>query len=272
MTEPFPTIEISDPAYEHDGIRVVTVQSPALGHRGDVSLWVPRAERIGTLLILLHGVYGSHWVWSLKAGAHRTAHRMIEAQEISPLVLAMPSDGLSRDGSAYLTWPGGEDVERWILDEVPAIARLAAPALQPDAKIAIAGLSMGGYGALRLGSKYPERFSAISAHSAITDITGISSFTDVPLNPYLACAPREELSSLHWLRTHRDRLPPLRFDCGVEDDLLESNRALHHALTEQKIVHDYTEYPGGHEWSYWQRYLPETLRHVDRHSQREKSR
>ena len=269
MTEAFATVELSDPALERDGLRFATVRSRHLHARSDVSLWIPKADRIGILLILLHGVYGSHWVWSMKGGVHRTAQRMVETREIAPLVIAMPSDGLIADGSGYLTWLQGADVERWILDEVPAIARIAAPSLSPTADIAIAGLSMGGYAALRLGSKYPERFSAVSAHSAFMDIEDIGAFTDEPLTNYLSAAPHEELSVAYWLGRHRDRMPPIRFDCGLEDDLLARNRHLHQFLSRQGIIHQYAEFPGGHEWSYWQAHVAHTLRHVDRYSRPE---
>ncbi len=265
----FRTVEISDPAFERDGLRLVTAKSPALGRRADVTVWVPQAEEIGTLLILLHGVYGSHWVWSMKGGAHRTAQRMLDAGEIAPMVIAMPSDGLGRDGSGYLNWSGdgprGDDAERWIIEEVPALARLAAPALLPESKIAIAGLSMGGYGALRLGAKYAGRFAAISSHSAITRIEDMAAFVEEPLEEYMACAPPDELQVLHWLQMHRHELPPLRFDCGTADPLIESNRALHQALDRERIPHGYAEFDGGHEWPYWQQHAAETLRHTDRH-------
>lgn len=260
MIEPFHTVELSDPAYEQEGLRVVTVKSRALRHRADVSVWVPSAQKIRALLILLHGVYGSHWTWSQKAGVHRTAQRMIDAGEIEPMGIVMPSDGLARDGSGYLTHPHAEDAERWIVDEVPVIARLAAPALCADAKIAIAGLSMGGYGALRLGAKYADRFSAISAHSAITDVREMQVFTEEPLSEYLTCGPEKELSAIYWLRKHRERLPKLRFDCGVDDRLIEGNRALHYALQTEAIAHTYEEFAGGHDWPYWQRHVAETLR------------
>ena len=264
MTEAFDTVELSDPALERDGLRLATVRSAHLRTRTDVSLWVPQAERIDTLLILLHGVYGSHWVWSMKGGVHRTAQRMVDSHEIAPLVIAMPNDGLIADGSGYLNWPHGGDVVRWILDEVPAIARVAAPNLSPTAKIAIAGLSMGGYAALRLGANFPERFCAVSAHSAFMDIAEIGAFTDEPLTNYLNIAPREELSVAYWLGKHRDRLPPIRFDCGLDDDLLTSNRQLHQFLSGQGIAHQYAEFPGGHEWCYWQIQVAHTLQHVDR--------
>lgn len=260
MTEHFHTVEISDPAYEQEGLRVGTVKSRALGRRADVSLWVPSAPKIDKLLILLHGVYGSHWVWSQKGGVHRTAQRMMDAGEIASMVIAMPSDGLGRDGSGYLTHPQAEDAEQWIVDEVPVIARLAAPALSSDAKISIAGLSMGGYGALRLGAKYADRFSAISAHSAITDVREMQSFAEEPVSEYLRCGPREELSAIYWLKRHRSQLPKIRFDCGVDDRLIEANRALDRALQTEAIAHIYEEFAGSHEWPYWQKHVAETLR------------
>lgn len=262
MSEPFHTVELSDPAYEQEGLRVVTVKSRALIRRADVSVWVPpgqATQKIDKLLILLHGVYGSHWVWSQKGGVHRTAQRMLDTGEIAPMVIVMPSDGLGRDGSGYLTHPHAEDAEQWIVDEVPAIARLAAPALHATAKVTIGGLSMGGYGALRLGAKYADRFAAISAHSAITDISELQHFVEEPLDGYLQCDPREMLSAIYWLQKHKAVLPRLRFDCGENDGLIEGNRTLHRSLQEEGISHTYEEFAGGHEWPYWQKHVAKTL-------------
>ena len=258
---PFRSVELSDPTLEHDGLRYATVKSVALRRRADCTIWVPRAEAIGTLLILLHGVYGSAWVWPQKAGVHRVAQRMVEAGEIAPMVIAMPSDGLARDGSGYLGH-AGEDAERWIIEEIPAVARLAAPALTTHPRVAIAGLSMGGYGALRLGAKYADRFVAISAHSSITEIDQMSRFVEEPIDDYLGRAPIEELSPLHWLKQNRGRLPPLRFDCGQDDSLVQANRELHNRLTAERIEHEYLEFPGGHTWSYWTEHVADTLRFV----------
>lgn len=63
----FRTVELSNPAYEHEGLRFVTVKSSALGRRADCTVWEPLSHKgeaqqeVGTLLILLHGVYGSAW-------------------------------------------------------------------------------------------------------------------------------------------------------------------------------------------------------------------
>ncbi len=266
-SDAFHTVELSDPALERDGLRIATVRSRALGCRTDVSFWIPPgAKSVSTLLILLHGVYGSHWVWAWKGAAHQTAARLVRTGEIGPLIIAMPSDGLVNDGSGYLSWPGGPDVERFIIEEVPRLARLAAPVLHSDCKVAIAGLSMGGYGALRLGAKYADCFSAISAHSAITTIADFESFVQEPLHVYEACAPAPELEAAYWLKQNRSRLPPLRFDCGTDDALLESNRRLHNKLEQAGVPHQYQEFKGGHTWAYWTEHLVDTLLHVDRHS------
>lgn len=271
-------MELSDPAFEQEGLRYATVKSRALHRRADISFWAPPgAERVGTLLILLHGVYGSHWAWAGKGGAHRTAAALLARGRIEPMALAMPSDGLGRDGSGYLHWPPAEgsaeeDVERFVLEEAPALAELAVPALLPGYQTAIAGLSMGGWGALRLGAKYPERFCAVSAHSAITKIEDLAAFTEEPMEQYLSCAPREELHALFWLKKNAEILPPLRFDCGDADPLLASNRALHAALDRHGIPHEYREFAGGHEWPYWRQHLEETLLHVDRHSRGARTR
>jgi putative tributyrin esterase len=59
-------------------------------------------------------------------------------------------------------------------------------------------------------------------------------------------------------------LPPLRFDCGVEDRLLAANRALHSALLQAGIEHGYEEHPGAHTWDYWAAHLADTLRFFGR--------
>jgi putative tributyrin esterase len=255
----FRTIEISDPALETDNLRWVTVKSRALRERADLTLFVPHEAAPNAnlpLIILLHGVYGSHWAWPLKGGAHRTAASLIAAGEIPPLILAMPSDGLWGDGSGYLRHPH-QDFERWILDEVPAAAQQAVPSLGSSPPLFVSGLSMGGFGALRLAGKYPEKFRAAGGHSSITRFEQFSQFVEEPLERY-ACPVGDE-SVLETLLVNRDRLPPLRFDCGTEDPLLEHNRELSRQLKRAGIAHRYEEFPGGHEWPYWQRHLADML-------------
>lgn len=263
----FRTTELSDPQYERDNLRFITVKSPALGHRANLSLYLPQNHKELTdlpLLILMHGVYGSHWVWPFKAGAHLTANEMISSGEIKPLAIAMPSDGLWREGSGYLTHEEA-NFDAWITEDVIDAVKENIPAVTDASKICISGLSMGGYGALRLGAKYPELFSAISAHSSITDFPQLKKFVDESLSEYRLKDADESLSAIYWISKNRESLPPLRFDCGVDDLLIEENRVLHSQLDDAGIPHSYEEFPGEHSWDYWTLHLRDTLRFIDQH-------
>ncbi|MEZ4830295.1 MAG: alpha/beta hydrolase-fold protein [Bacteroidia bacterium] len=261
MSKPlFHTLSFSDPAHEPEGLRFVTVKSAALGHRADVCVFVPQGHTGENLpvVVLLHGVYGSHWGWAMKGGVHRTAQRMIDAGEIPPMVLAMPSDGLWGDGSAYLP-KGKANYERWIAEEVPALMTGEFPQVSEKSPFYIAGLSMGGFGALRIGVKYHRRFRAASGHSSITELEQMKQFVEEPFEQHITSVPTDH-SVLSTILKNRKNLIPVRFDCGTDDLLLEANRSLHAALEKENIPHQYKEYPGGHTWDYWAEHIAETLR------------
>ena len=255
----FRTLEVSPPSALPDGLRFVTAKSPALRRRADLTLWEPEGVPPGSspLVILLHGVYGSHWAWALKGGAHRTAARLIESGAIGPMALAMPSDGLWGDGSGYVPHPDA-DYERWIIDEVPEITRQVLGSVNTDSGIYLSGLSMGGFGALRLGAIHGKRVRGISGHSSVTAIDQLSQFLEEPVADLSRVAA--QTSVIEAIRTHAGELPPLRFDCGTEDQLIEPNRELHRALDELSIPHVYEEFAGGHEWDYWEKHLADSLR------------
>jgi S-formylglutathione hydrolase FrmB len=139
------------------------------------------------IVILLHGVYGSHWAWALKGRAHRTARDLIRSGKIPPMVLAMPSDGLWGDGSGYIRQTArhrGGDFERWIIEDVPALVSEAVPQASLSSPLFIAGLSMDGFGALRIGAKHGARFRGISGHSSITHFGQMTHFVEEPLASY----------------------------------------------------------------------------------------
>jgi S-formylglutathione hydrolase FrmB len=173
------------------------------------------------------------------------------------MALAMPSDGLWGDGSGYLRH-GDADYERWIVEEIPAIARKVLRSVGNHSSIYLSGLSMGGYGALRLGALHSAKFRGVSAHSSITEIHQLGEFVEEPVSPLLLTAGCT--SVLEAIKAHSRNLPPIRFDCGASDPLIEPNRALHQALDDASIEHVYQEFPGGHQWAYWEEHLSDTLR------------
>jgi putative tributyrin esterase len=256
----FRSFELSNPEFENAGLRYITVKSANLKGRGDIVLYVPSALKRKTgvpLIILLHGVYGSAWAWAMSGGVHVTAEKMIRKKLMEEFIIAMPSDGLWGDGSAYLAH-NGYDFEKWIVEDVPAAVRKALPCYTDRSINFIAGLSMGGFGALRIGAKYADRFRAISGHSSLTDIYQLDLFVEEPLNNYSQSDGADE-SLFKTIQKHKKNLPPLRFDCGKDDTLLEVNRLLHKQLNQYKITHVYEEFEGGHNWMYWQEHIKQTF-------------
>jgi S-formylglutathione hydrolase FrmB len=258
----FRTIEQSDPAIAANGLTFFTVKSPALGRRADVTAFVPPAARDVAdlpMVVLLHGVFGSHWAWALKGAAHLTAARLIAEGALPPVALLMPSDGLWGDGSGYVAHADA-DAERWIIDEVPALAREMIATCTKRSPLLLAGLSMGGFGALRLAGKYPQRITAAAALSTMTDVGQFDRLIEERRGDWsTAPADRSVLAALTGV-TGDGPLPPIRFACGRDDPYLEANRELHRALQRGGIPHQYSEDDGDHDWSYWARALDGTLR------------
>lgn len=259
MEELFRSTEVSDPKFESDNLRIITVKTNNLKGRGDICVFVPPVENVENipLVLLLHGVYGSAWVWSQKGGVHRTAWKMIQNNEIPPMVIAMPSDGLWGDGSGYL--PHNQiDFEKWIVDDVPNAVIANIPAVSKTSDLYISGLSMGGFGALRLGIKYAEKFKAVSAHSAITCISQMPLFVEESLEDYIQ-EDAQENSVLGIIKKYGNKQPRIRFDCGTEDKLISYNRKLHSGLNHIDVQHVYEEFSGEHEWKYWQEQVKRSL-------------
>ena len=256
----FKTIEISNPRFENDFLRYITVKSENLKGRGDICVFSPPGiedMKSCPLVILLHGVYGSSWSWALSGGVHISALDLIRKKLISPVTIAMPSDGLWGDSSAYL--PHNQfDFEKWIAEDVPAAVKKAMPEVDDQSKVCIGGLSMGGFGAFKIGVKYHHTFTAVAAHSAITNIGQMKILVEESLDNFSQEDKTEE-DVLETILKYKEDLPAFYFDCGNADPLLEKNRMLHQSLKENNVRHDYEEYAGGHDWQYWQEHVIDSM-------------
>ena len=179
MAKRFRTIEISNPAFQPAHLTYVTVKSANLKGRGDCTFFIPpnseKNAKAIPVVILLHGVYGSHWAWTYNINVHNIAMNLIEGGKIEPMVLVMPSDGLFGDGSGYFNH-GDKDYEKWIVNDVVHMIKEVLKVDLENIKLFIAGLSMGGYGALRLMAKYPKLFLAASGLSSITNLKDMLTF------------------------------------------------------------------------------------------------
>jgi len=136
-------------------------------------------------------------------------------------------------------------------------------------KRAIAGLSMGGYGAVRLALEYPQVFGLGASFSGAFDIAARDTFgwTDA-LRAEFARAfgpPGSTHRAAHDLllavrNADMRRQPLLYFDCGTDDAFLPANRALAEALRARGFAYFFEEHPGAHNWTYWDGRIAEFLR------------
>ncbi len=248
-----------------DPFQILTVKSPALNKRADITVFNPKTkENHGKslpLVILLHGVYGSHWSWSLKGKAHQIVQKLIDENRVRPMILAMPSDGLFGDGSGYVPHKT-ENYEKWIVQDVILAVKEKNENIDNYSPVFITGLSMGGLGALRLGAKYPDVFRGFSGLSSITHFDQMALFLEDFEN--LKNQALEQDGVLDWMLLNKKRLSAFRFDCGREDLLIEQNRSLHQALLENEIPHIYEENDGKHEWDYWTKHIEKSFVFFDK--------
>ena len=136
----------------------------------------------------------------------------------------------------------------------------------------IAGLSMGGYGAIRLGIKYANTFFYAAAFSGAFNIVDrIREVQDA--NNTLVSESRKIFGTTEndlWKdadiymlleKANLNSLPYLYISCGKDDNqpLLESNRTLTKTLQEKKILYEYHELPGAHNWVYWEKGIRDLL-------------
>ncbi len=141
----------------------------------------------------------------------------------------------------------------------------------------IAGLSMGGYGAMLLAFQYPELFAAAASHSGVLwplewapdgvvnrpqgtpDSTWARMRNDAVRRSMRAVFgsdtaawfARDPVHMLDRARVRGAVLPALKADCGTNDPYLAGNRALRDALRARGVEMAYDEYPGAHDWAYW---------------------
>lgn len=214
------------------------------------------------VLYLLHGRSDDSSSWSRNSRIENHAGAF-------PMIVVMP-DGYR---GFYTDNERGPAYARHIGEELPAYIERTFQAQTARGGRAIGGLSMGGYGALRVGLGQPDRFCSIHSHSGALDgwetLERLWKATPDPAGPDVlveleAVFGKSPSGSRHDLlelaKSARDNLPAIRIDCGTEDCLLEANRTFTRELATENIPHTYLEHPGGHDWNYWDTHIREALR------------
>jgi len=215
------------------------------------------------VLYLLHGLYGDYLNWDTRTGLENYALSL-------PILIVMPDAGDSwYTNSATVPADKFEDyIASDLIAEVDAKYRTIADRHQR----AIAGLSMGGYGAIKLGLKYPELFafagSLSGAFNAPQNLDELRpNFRAKLLQVYgkRGNPVRNENDVFEILKTpHSDGTPYFYLACGTSDFFLQVNRSFVDQISLAKLVYEYHETPGGHTWEYWDENLNALLVAVER--------
>lgn len=204
------------------------------------------------VLYLLHGLSDDHTAWTRRT-------RLEHYAEGQPLIIVMPDGGRGY----YTDAPGGAAYERAIVEDLVPYVDATFRTDARRAARAIGGLSMGGYGALKLALGHPHLFACATAHSTSRALawTHEPDTQETKFVRVFGAQPRGGPADLFALTARADPegLPALALDCGTEDALLPVSRRFHAHLDALGIPHQYAEHPGGHTWDYWDQRIREAL-------------
>ena len=239
-------------------LQVLSCPSAALATNVPIAVLAPPDHAISNrryaVITLLHGLSDSFMCW-----LDYTNIRYYVAN--LRLIVVMPQCGRS----FYINTVGGQRVEDFLVDDLPAFIDTQYSTIATRESRAIGGLSMGGYGALMLALRHRDMWKMAFSHSGAV---GAPRWVEDPPNigvfGPLGNATRHDHDLLNLIQHNPESAPLLHLDCGIEDFLVDENRMLHRALLEQKIPHIYREHPGGHSWRYCNENLPSTIRWVCR--------
>lgn len=215
-----------------------------------------QSARLYPVLYLLHGHDGGHRNWIERTNLLAQTARL-------PLIVVLPDAGNSWYTNS-LARPE-ERFEEYVAREVPAFVDQNFRTLTYREARYVAGLSMGGYGALKLGLKYSGRFSLAGSFSGSTRAVADTAFPTVrdAFGP-AGSAARAENDLLALARDARIAEGTYFYiDCGTDDGLLASNRAFAEAMSARPLAYEYHEVPGAHGWELWDRRLPVFLKLVE---------
>ncbi|HEX3050668.1 MAG TPA: alpha/beta hydrolase-fold protein [Aggregatilineaceae bacterium] len=236
-----------------------TMQSEAIGQEKAYNVYLPpnwcKLDDL-PLLVMLHGVDGDYTDWVDEGRIDEAADALIQAGEIEPLIILMP-DG---DDSFYINGEYG-DYETYIVSELVGLVDQEFPTAGTRETRFIGGLSMGGYGALYLGMRHPDLFSAIGAHSP-----AIFRPNQNEVSQYLYGVNAERYEDFDIVSLiERDGWPDgirVFTDVGNEDGLLGAFFRLNDVLFTRVNVADYQVHiwPGTHDWAYWSAHAGDYLR------------
>ncbi len=264
------------PAQTGKVLESLEFESKIVSYPVKYSIYLPpdyyTSERSYPVLYLLHGYSDDETGWIQFGEANSIADKAINSGDATSCIIVMP------DGKVAWYTNSVDGKDRWedmfTNEFIPSIEKKYRIRSKKEFR-AIAGLSMGGYGALKLTMHHTDLFSSCVAMSAgvftddemlkndeydhyFGDIYGLKSTNDLGEH-WKANSP------LYLVKTvDKEKLTSVRFyiDCGDDDFLYKGNSMLHIKMRELEIPHEYRVREGGHHWNYWRTGLYDGLKFI----------
>lgn len=264
----------------------LSLSSKILDKEVEYSIYLPEdyehSNRSYPVLYLLHGFSDDEIAWTQYGEVQEIADKEMESINTVPMIIVMPDAGVSwyinnHDGTVRY--------EDFFIEELIPYVDYAYRTRASKQFRAIAGLSMGGHGALIMAMKHPELFSSAAPLSSgiftEEEFMGMPQQTwdnafGVPYGPDLEGENRitdhfKENFILDLVQSRDpEALRSVRYyiDCGDKDFLIKGNMELHSLMIDLEIPHEFRVREGEHTWEYWRTALPEVLRFVSESFQR----
>ena len=208
------------------------------------------------VVYLLHGLSDDHTMWLRQTRVEQYARD-------KRVAIVMPA----ANRSFYMDMAHGAKYDTFIAEELPRIIEAFFPvSKQREGRYAV-GLSMGGYGALKLGLTRPDRYAAVASFSGALGMDRC--FTKYSQERISECADiygsEEELlkgpGNLMALAEKADpkTCPKMYISCGTEDSLFPDNERFVNAFRDRLPIQYHTE-PGTHSWAFWDSQVAYVLR------------
>jgi S-formylglutathione hydrolase FrmB len=275
----FPSIGFSQALTVPDGTGryvVRQIDSKLMGRKMNYGVILPShyedsasSGRRYSSLYLLHGLTGHFDNWLEKSS-------IADYVKDKDVIVVTPEgeDGWYTDSQAK----DQDKYESYIVKElIPEVDSKYRTGTSRDSRW-IAGLSMGGYGAIKFGLKYPDMFSVVGSFSGaigaatITEQSfpgSIGKSIDAIFGPPDGVIRRNNDLFDIIRRAMPEKIkayPFIYLDCGTEDFLFQNNRDFVALLVEKKVAHEFRQLPGGHTWKYWDQQVKEFIQSIPRFS------
>ncbi|WP_189046294.1 alpha/beta hydrolase [Aliidongia dinghuensis] len=261
-------------------LRAEEAPSAALGHPLGFVLYLPAdyaamRDRL-PVIYLLHGAEASAVDWVEQGHLQEIADRLIADRRLPPTLIVMPEGG---PNSWYMDAPGdgSGNVATAIEQDLPTYVERTWRARTDRRGRAIAGYSMGGFGALRFALMAPDRYAAAAAMSGAfwTRVTPETQFDEhiqrifqgafgrpFDAHRFVAASPMTLAGTL----SPSGPVPSIYLTCGTGDRYhLDREQAVMAArLAAMKIPVETALTPGDHDWDTWSAALPAVLQFLAR--------